>query len=92
MRTTSKSTIQYAPAPVPLDPTQLSGYLQNEFQNVHAAIQLLALGHLDATTVAPPHPRDGDIRLADGAPNWNPGSGRGIYRFNGPTLTWAFLG
>lgn len=92
MRLATKSSVQYTPAPVPLDPSQLQGYLQDEFQNIKGAIYLLSLGHLDAETVAPPKPRDGDIRIADGAPNWDPGSGRGMYWFDGNANTWKFLG
>lgn len=92
MRLATKSSVQYSPGPVPADPSQIQSYLQDEFQNLRAAILLLSLGHLDPETVAPDKPRDGDIRIADGAPNWNPGSGRGVYWYDGKAGAWKILG
>lgn len=67
----------------------MRGFLLAEFQKIGAAVQALAAGHLDMTHVAPPKPRAGMIRLADGV-NWNPGAGQGVYCFyNG---TWNKLG
>lgn len=63
-----------------------------ELQKIRAAITALALGHLDITTVAPTKPRDGDVRYAQGAPGWNPGSGVGVYYYKGATSAWVFLG
>lgn len=40
-------------------------------------------------TSAPGSPADGDICLADGT-SWNPGSGKGLYRYDG--TNWNFLG
>lgn len=34
---------------------------------------------------------DGHIAYADGT-NWNPGSGRGMYRWDSGTSSWHFLG
>jgi hypothetical protein len=44
---------------------------------------------LDKTHVAPSRPQDGEVRYADGS-DWNPGSGAGLYRYDGST--WNFLG
>ena len=87
MRTKTLSTVFYAPEIVPqsLDETT-QRYLRNEFQKLAAAINALAAGHLDTSYAAPSKPRDGDIRYADGS-TWNPGSGAGIYWYNGSTWT-----
>lgn len=81
MRTPNLGTVSYAPGILPQDPASLVRVLGEELQAISAAIQALALGHLDTTTVAPTKPRAGDIRYADGT-LWNPGTGEGIYYFN----------
>lgn len=64
-------------------------FLREELKKISYAIQALALGHVDKTTVAPGKPSEGDIRLADGV-NWNPGSGQGVYCYYG--AAWHLLG
>ncbi len=81
--------VSYTPGPVPTNPADIPRYLQEELGRISAAHALVAAGHLDKTYAAPPKPRDGDWRYADGTV-WNPGSGIGFYRFNG--TTWVFLG
>jgi hypothetical protein len=70
---------------------QLTRYIREMEERISVCVNLLALGHLDATTVAPAKPRDGDFRHADGT-LWNPGSGKGFYRYDGNSLTWIFIG
>lgn len=89
MRPTSSSTINYQPGDPPADPGQLQRYLREEFLRVKAMFDALAAGHLDKSYAPPAKPRDGDIRYADGV-QWNPGSGAGLYYFNG--TAWIFLG
>ena len=91
MRTPNLGTVSYAPDQVPDDPEELKRFLRSEFQKLQSAIQLLAKGHLDKTTVAPAKPRDGDFVYADGS-SFNPGSGVGIYYYKGATSAWVFLG
>lgn len=88
MRTPNLGTVFYAPNEPPED-TEIARYLREELQKVGAAINLLALGHIDQNNSAPVKPRTGDIRLADGT-NWNPGSGQGLYVYYGSA--WHFLG
>ena len=90
MRTPNLGTINYTPGQVPASADDLLRFAREEFDKVSGAIGLLAAGHLDKLTVAPSKPRDGDIRYAAGAPNWNPGSGQGIYYYNG--TIWKLLG
>jgi hypothetical protein len=94
MRPKSISTVSYEPSQVPADISDidvLRRYLREEFDRIAATVRLLAAGHLDPTYVAPTKPRRGDIRYASGAPNWNPGSGEGIYFYNSAGI-WKFLG
>jgi len=89
MRPLNQNTVFYVPETSPSDPNQLSAFIDRELQRVKMAIDLLALGHLDKTYVAPTKPREGDIRLADGT-SWNPGSGAGFYGYYGSA--WVKLG
>lgn len=89
MRTPTIKSVGYTPNLVPESPEQLRRFLQDEFLRVAAAIDALAAGHLDKSYAAPDKPRDGDIRYADGT-NFNPGSGAGVYYYNG--TTWKLLG
>lgn len=77
------------PEPVPNDPGTLQRYLDTELNKIAGVIALLAAGHIDKTYAPPAKPRDGDIRYADGT-TWQPGSGSGIYYFNG--TIWKPLG
>lgn len=86
----SLSSAQYEPGPVPSDAADLPRYLNDEFLKVAAAIKLLSVGHIDPSYAPPDKPRDGDFRYAK-AP-WNPGSGDGVYLYNGTTNQWKFLG
>lgn len=90
MRTPSISSVGYAPSTVPTEATQLQRYLLDELTRISAAISALAEGHLEMAYAAPAKPREGDIRLASGAPNWNPGSGKGVYCYYGSA--WHYLG
>ena len=90
VRTPNLGTVNYTPGQVPADAASLPRFVREETDKISGAIGLLAAGHLDKQTVAPLKPRDGDIRYAAGAPGWNPGSGQGMYYFNG--TIWRFLG
>lgn len=87
VRTPNIGSILYSPNDAPADPEQLQRFLREELAKVSAAIGSLAAGHLDKLNVAPAKPRDGDIRYASGAPNWDPGSGKGLYIHNGTVWT-----
>ena len=81
MRALNNNSVFYAPEPVPGEPRDLQMYLQRELDKLHRVIELLALGHLDKTYVAPTKPRDGDIRYADGT-SFNPvAGGEGVYAY-----------
>lgn len=87
MRAFNLSSASYAPNNPPVE-NELSAYLVSELQRISAAINAVSVGHLDKSYAAPAKPRDGDLRYADGT-SWNPGSGAGIYWFNGSA--WAKL-
>lgn len=83
------TSYRYAPGVVPEDLPSLVRFLQLELYNIKSGLDSVADGHLDKSYTAPYKPSDGDIRYADGS-YWNPGSGPGIYRYNGSA--WVFLG
>lgn len=89
MRPTNSNTTGYQPGEPPSDPAQLQRFLREELRKLKAALDALADGFDPVTYAAPPKPRDGMRRNADGT-TWNPGSGKGLYRYDG--TTWKFLG
>ena len=89
MQPINSNSVFYAPAPIPTDSQYLTQYIANELIAIQSAINALAAGHLDKVYAVPAKLRDGDVRYADGV-TWNPGSGAGIYYYNG-TL-WKLLG
>lgn len=89
MRAVTRNSVFYVPEPTPADAQELPAYVARELEKIRIAVDMLALGHLDKTHVAPAKPREGDIRLADGT-DWNPGSGAGFYGYYGGA--WAKLG
>ena len=81
----------YTPTVLPQNPAGLARYVELElskvadaFDNVEGAIML-------ELNVEPDKRRNGMLRFADGV-NWNPGSGRGIYWYDGDAAAWVFLG
>jgi hypothetical protein len=89
VRAFNPNAIAYSPGQVPEDNNELRRFLAYELNKIQTSIAALALGHIDKTHVAPVKPREGDIRFADGT-NWNPGSGKGIYFYDG--TVWKLLG
>jgi hypothetical protein len=70
---------------------ELRAYLSQELRRLAALVNMLADGQIERTQAPPAKLVDGMIRYADGT-NWNPGSGRGIYRYDSTTPGWVFLG
>ena len=89
MQALNSNSVFYAPAPIPTDSQYLAQYIVNELGAIQTAINALAAGHIDKSYAVPTKPREGDIRYADGS-TWNPGSGAGIYYYNGSI--WKLLG
>jgi hypothetical protein len=89
MRTTNSNTFGYQPGDPPSDPAQLQRFLREEFIKIKAALDAVADGFDPVTNAPPDKPRQGMRRYADGT-QWNPGSGAGLYRYDG--TTWRFLG
>lgn len=79
----------YVPGIVPDRIEALPRFIDEELNKIRIALEILAAGHIDETSVAPAKPRKGDYRLADGT-NWNPGSGAGFYGYYGGA--WVKLG
>lgn len=72
---------RFEPATVPQDPADLPRYIQDMFNDIANAINVVRDGHIDVIYSAPTKPQQGDIRYADGT-SWNPGSGEGLYLYN----------
>ena len=89
MRTPNLGTSFNQVGEPPSNPDDMSRFLRDELQKISSALQALALGHVDMTTVAPTKPREGDIRLANGT-TWVPGATAGVYCFY--SGAWNFLG
>jgi hypothetical protein len=71
----------------PKDPTQLMNWLQNELGKIQAATKGKII-QLDQSNAVPPGSLSlGMIAFADGV-NWNPGSGKGVYIYDGG---WVLL-
>lgn len=46
---------------------------------------------IERAHTAPAKPQDGQLAYADGV-DWNPGSGRGVYRYDSTSVGWVLLG
>lgn len=82
--------MEYFKETPPSNVALLPKYLDNEFNKLQ---QFVSTGRqilkLETLHVAPTKPEEGDVVFADGT-NWNPGSGRGHYGYDG--TTWNKLG
>ncbi|MCZ6775855.1 MAG: hypothetical protein O7D34_05310 [Ignavibacteria bacterium] len=74
---------QYAGGPLEL-------YLQQELERIADVLMPIEDGDLRIRHVAPEKPRNG-LFYADGT-DWDPGSGKGVYRFDEDTTSFVFLG
>ena len=76
----------YEPRDVPFRTEDINTFLSEEFSSVAEGIRELQLFERNEE---PDKPFTGQLVLADGT-NWNPGSGRGFYGYDGSI--WRFLG
>lgn len=88
MRPTSGS-VSYQPGEPPSDPTAVPKFLREELSKLKAALDAVADGFAPVVYAYPAKPSAGMLRNFDGT-SVNPGSGAGLYRYNG--TTWQFLG
>jgi hypothetical protein len=70
------------------DVTQLCEWVNRELVGIEDALRKLELVEYH---VVPEKPFNGLKVIADGT-DWNPGSGRGVYWYDGDTSSWKFLG
>lgn len=72
-----------------IPPNEYSGpWLQDELRELARALSETLALELRVTNAIPVKPREGMIVYADGT-NWNPGSGKGWYGFNGSA--WVLI-
>lgn len=71
-------TYRRIPAPKDYEP----GWFDQELEKIEQLLSAVENLRLKERNVEPPKPRLGDVYLADGS-NWDPGSGPGMYRFDG---------
>lgn len=83
-----KSVIRYEPGPLPENVEDLGGYVITELKRLGGILFNQSTFRLEVTHIEPSRPRKGDVRYADGT-DWNPGSGQGIYFYNG--TAWVSL-
>ena len=84
---------QYEPRTTPVfenqDLRNLTSYIYRELREISQTFTGIQAIQLQETHVPPPKLVKGMLVLADGT-NWNPGSGRGFYAYDG--TTWRYLG
>lgn len=68
----------------------IEAYLYQELQRISEVLQPVEDGAMVIRHVAPEKPRNG-LFYADGT-DWDPGSGKGVYRFDEGPATFTFLG
>lgn len=78
MRSTESSTFRYIARTPPFDSKQLPTFINDELQRIGLSVNYALDGQFELQTAAPPKPRPGMIRFADGA-NWIPGHGAGPF-------------
>lgn len=79
--------MKYAPGIVPQNTEDLQAFLQAELAKISDTIDQIHI--YEIFHAAPSRPVQGMTVYADGT-DWNPGSGEGLYRYNGSS--WNFLG
>ena len=78
----------YSPSPVPTSiDLRLLDWLRREFHSIRDALAQ-AQPDLLPLSAAPPRPKEGMLRYADGV-GWDPGAGKGVYVYDG--TTWVKL-
>lgn len=80
MRIQAGAVQRYVASNPPDDPKAIAAFLREELAKVQAAMNVIADGQYDDTTVAPLKPRNGMVRYTSGV--WNPGAGRGLYLYD----------
>lgn len=81
-----KSVTRFHPDPLPERVEDLGIWAQAQLTRIGDIIFNQSIFRLDETHALPDKPRNGDIRYFDGT-DADPGSGRGIYYYNGTSWT-----
>lgn len=70
---------------------KLAAWVFRQFNRLSGQQSQLHFAVLTELHEAPEKPADGMMVYADGA-DWDPGSGKGFYRYNEDTTAWVLLG
>jgi metal-dependent HD superfamily phosphatase/phosphodiesterase len=83
----------YSPGTVPRfqNNDQIATFLYDELQKIKSAFDCAIAKHVDEWHAVPERVENGMVVIADGT-DWNPGSGRGVYWYDGDAATWKLLG
>jgi len=83
--------MSYVPSNVPTDVKELPQFLREELEKIATKNEMveMEIAAMRVLHSAPPKPRDGWLCVADGS-DWNPGSGKGLYRYDG--TSWNYCG
>lgn len=73
---------KYYPQPTPASNVDFSTYVSRELANISTAVNSADYLTMEVSYVAPTRVTVGEIRYADGS-TWNPGSGAGLYVYDG---------
>lgn len=76
------------PPPIGFSIEEAIGVIWSKFFELERELYFLAIPRIYA---APFRPQDGQLVYADGS-SWDPGSGRGVYRYDSTSAGWVFLG
>lgn len=80
--------MSYVPAPTLAKTVEdLRRWATLELQRVSENFRVAQTPTIPVSTVAPAKPVTGQLAFADGT-SWNPGSGRGLYYYDG---SWKFI-
>lgn len=80
--------VTVGPPPQTRDVAELTPIIWRILESISSEFYFLRVPRVHS---APIRPQDGQLAYADGS-DWNPGSGRGIYRYDATSVAWVFLG
>lgn len=81
-------SLAIGPPPQDIGLNQLISIIWNIFYNIENEFYYMQVERVHAE---PARPQDGQLAYADGT-DWDPGAGKGVYRYDSDTTSWVLLG